>query len=62
MKREQLIQEIVKLEMDNPCLSLDIDYKPDSVRLKYYTEQVSTLTDEQLIQELEELRENLLCS
>jgi len=47
-KREKL----VKYFMDNPCLSQEIDYENNDVRLDYYTRWVKALSEDELDEEM----------
>lgn len=52
---DKLRKKLIKYYMDNPCLSQEIDYQVDEMRLEYYTNEVNTLEDYEVYQELEEL-------
>lgn len=57
MKKEQ--EELIKLRMDNPCLSEPIDYEDEDIRLRFYTKWVEMLDEDELRTELEDLKERL---
>ena len=45
-------QKLINYLMDNPSLSEEVDYLPDSERHKIYTEQVNQLTDREALEEI----------
>ena len=44
--------KLLTLIMDNPCLSVEIDYLPNSERLKFYKKYVNTLSLQEIEDEL----------
>lgn len=58
MNKKELKAKRAKLVaycMDNPSLTMDIDYKDDSQRLDYYRKSVAKMKNAELDAELEEL-------
>lgn len=46
-------EELLKFYMDNPCLSEEIDYCDDEVRLEHYKKQIEEMTDIEVLEALE---------
>jgi len=44
--------KLLKFYMDNPCLSVDVDYEDDYIREDYYTDLINEMTEDQLMEEL----------
>jgi hypothetical protein len=44
--------KLLKFYMDNPGLSVDIDYEDDYIREDYYTDLINEMTEDQLMEEL----------
>jgi hypothetical protein len=55
MDKEIARKTLINYYMDNPDLGEDIDYKPDSVRIKHYTRIITKLKEEELLKELQDL-------
>jgi len=45
-------EKLIEYLMDNPSLSEEVDYLPDSERYKIYTEQATQLTDREALEEI----------
>ena len=45
-------EKLIEYLMDNPSLTEEVDYLPDSERYKIYTEQVNQLTDREALEEI----------
>ena len=52
-------KKLLDLYMDNPCLSNELDYKPDKVRLREYTKHILSLTDAETLAELNVMMESV---
>lgn len=50
-------ERLINYLMDNPSLSEETDYLPDSERYKIYTEQVNAMYDREALEELHEILE-----
>lgn len=52
---EERTDKLFQYYMDNPCLSNDIDYKPEIIRQYYWSNYVNSLTPDELERELNEI-------
>lgn len=53
MENNVLREKLLNYYMDNPCLSQEIDYEIDSVRLEYYKREIALMDIETIKEELE---------
>jgi len=44
--------KLLKFYMDNPCLSVDIDYEDDFIREDYYSDLMNDMSEDELMEEL----------
>jgi hypothetical protein len=51
--KHELMETLVMLYLDNPCLSSDIDYEDEKARIKHYKAVTKKMTKQELIKEIE---------
>jgi len=44
--------KLLKFYMNNPCLSVDIDYEADYIREDYYKDLINDMSEDELMEEL----------